>query len=266
MALALCVGALPFIFNAGVRAEETTSQETQTGSKWLDDPHQHVGLTYSASAKFQTAYLWRGIYVGALNTQLDASIGYGGLYFEAWWNIGAEDWTFQTFQPEVDLILGFSRWGLNASVVFIHSFNCPFFDFGLHPGTPGNALEIDLRYTISSKLPLSFLWATRVAANDGYLNEAGEAVRAFSSYAEVSYTQQLRDGFSLYYAFGITPWRSMYTGFERGFAVQNIEMRLSKAWSLSEHCGLSLTGQLSVSPMAKINVINPNIALCIFLK
>ena len=257
IALTFIVGALPFVINASAYARE---------SRWFDDPHEHVGLTYGAFAKVQTSYVWRGLYAGGMNTQLDANVGYGGLYFDMWWNIGTTDWTFKTFQPEVDLTLGFSRWGVNASVVFIHNFNSPFFDFGIHPGGGGNALEIDLRYTVSSKLPLSILWATRVSANDGYINAAGDTIRAYSSYAEISYTQRLRDGFSLYYAFGFTPWRSMYTGFQREFAVQNIEIRLTKDWSLSPHCGMSLMGQLAVNPTAPAHVINTNVAIAFYLK
>lgn len=271
IALAFVVGALPFFPFAHTYAEE---------SKWLDDYHQHVGLTYNAQAKIQTAYLWRGLYAGGANIQASANVGYGGLYFDMWWNIGVTDWRFKTFQPEVDFSLGFSRWGLDIYLLYIYNFNCGFFDFGNYPDK-GNRLELDVRYTISSKLPLSFLWATRVAASDGYLNNLGDTVRAWSSYAEISYTQKLPFGLSLYGAFGITPWRSCYTGYQRNFAVQNIEVRLRKDWTVAERCGLMLQGQLCFNPsaLAANNVtaewhpyypgdqaINANVTLGVYLK
>lgn len=270
----LLIGVIPFLFSARIYAQET--QE----NRWLDDYHAPVGFTYGADVALQSTYLWRGLYVGAMNVQGSANVGYGGLYFDMWWNIGTADWSFTKFQPEVDLTLGFARWGLNACVMFIHNFNCPFFDFTNHPDG-GNGLEVRLRYTVSSKLPLSFLWATRVGASDGYLNAAGDTIRAYSSYAELSYTQRLPFGLSVYGAIGITPWRSFYTGYQRGFAVQNLELRLRKDWDISEHCGLQLQGVFSINPSAiaadKTTVkwhpthpgnqsINTNIALGVYLK
>ena len=257
IALAIVVGALPFLNNAGAHAEE---------SRWLDDYSQPVGLTYGVSQVVQSAYLWRGLNVGALNTQIDANIGYGGLYLDMWWSLGATNWQFTAFQPEVDFSLGFNRWGLNVFLLYIHNFNCGFFDFGQHPGQGGNALELDVRYTVSSKLPLSILWATRLTAHDGYLNAAGDTIRAYSSYLELSYTHRFKNGYSLYAAFGLTPWKSLYTHYEGDFAIQNIELRLRKDWDVAPRCGLMLQGQLAVNPAAPIDVINTNITFGVYLK
>ena len=236
----LCIGALPFFNCASAYAGE---------SKWFDDYSQPVGFTYNAQARIQTAYMWRGLYCGAANIQASANVGYGGLYFDMWWNIGTPDWRFNAFQPEVDFSLGFSRWGLDIYALYIHNFNCGFFDFTDYPDK-GNRLELNFRYTLSSKIPLCVVWATRVAAADSYLNAAGDTVRAWSSYAEINYTQKLPLGFSIYGAVGIAPWRGVYTHYQRDFAVQNIELRLRKDWSVSEHCGLMLQGQLCVNPSA----------------
>lgn len=218
-------------------------------SRWLDDYHQPVGLTYNAQATVQTTYLWRGLYAGGFNMQASANVGYGGLYLDMWWNIGTEDWSFTRFQPEVDLTLGFSRWGVDIYLLYIHNFRHGFFDFNYY-GSGRNALELGVRYTVSSKLPLSILWATRFTNADAYINTAGDTVRAHSSYLELSYTHSFPMGFSLGGAVGITPWRSLYTGYQRDFAVQNIEIRLRKDWSLSEHCGLFVKGVFAVNPSA----------------
>ena len=272
-ALVLCIGALPILFCASAYAGEKDS------GLW-DEYKKPVGLTYGAQARIQTTYLWRGLYAGGANLQASADVGYGGLYFDVWWNIGVTDWRFNTFQPEVDLSLGFNRWGLNLYILYIHNFNCGFFDFTNYPDK-GNRLELNLRYTLSPKIPLCFVWGTRVAAADSYVNAAGDTIRAWSSYAELNYTQALPFGLSLYGAVGIAPWRSVYTDYERGFSVANVELRLRKDWSLSEHCGMMIQGQLCINPSALAadrktaewhpysparQSINANIAVGVYLK
>ena len=276
IALAIFVGALPFLVCASAYAQESS----ETENKWLDDYHQHVGLTYGVEGTINANYLWRALYCGGLSMQVDANVGYGGLYLDMWWNIGATDWTFTHFLPELDLSLGFNRWGVNIYLLYIHNFNCGFFDFNNYTSR-GNRLELDVRYTISSKLPLSFLWATRVSAADGYLDEHGNIVRAWSSYAEISYKHRFAYDITLYGAIGITPWRSCYTGYQRGFAVQTLELRLRKDWSLSTHCGMMLQGVFVINPSALAadkttaewhpsdpgrQSINANIALGFYLK
>lgn len=282
IALAFFVGALPFVFNARAYAGELSagSQEPKAVNRWLDDYSKPVGLTYGAQARIQTAYMWRGLYCGAFNMQASANVGYGGLYFDMWWNIGVTDWTFKTFEPEVDLSLGFRRWGLDIYALYIHNFNTGFFDFHNYPDK-GNRLELNARYTISSKLPLCFVWATRIAASDGYLNAAGDTVQAYSSYAEINYTQALPYGLSLYGAVGISPWRSVYSYYQGDFVVNNVEVRLRKDWSVGNRCGLMLQGQVCINPSAiaanKSSVqwnpqypfyqsVNANIAFGVYLK
>ena len=242
IALIIIIGALPFLFFTHAYASEHES-------RWLDDYHKPVGLTYGAKATLNASYLWRGIYAGAFNLQGSANVGYGGLYADMWWNIGTPDWTFTKFQPEVDFTIGFNRWGLDVFLLYVHNFNCGLFDFTNYPDK-GNRLELNVRYTVSSKLPLSVLWATRVAAADGYLNAAGDTVRAWSSYLEISYTHQFIWGISLYGGVGMSPWKSIYTDFRQNFAVVNVEIRLRKDWSLSKRCGLMLQAQLAVNPYA----------------
>jgi len=236
----LCIGALPFVNNA--RASE---------------------FTYNAQARIQSTYIWRGLYAGGANIQASANVGYYGLYADMWWNIGVTDWKFNTFQPEVDISLGFERWGVNAYVLYIHNFNCGFFDFGNYPDK-GNRLEVNLSYTVSDKIPLTILWGTRVAASDGYWNADGQFVRAFSSYAQVSYTHRFQDDWSVFGAIGMTPWKGCYN--PDGAALQNIEVRLRKDWTVAERCGLMLQGQLCVNPFAAINVILTNITFGVYLK
>lgn len=251
----LCIEALPFVNIAHAQeiAQESAQEVTQEEqNKWLDDYSRPVRFTYGAQATLNAAYIWRGIYAGGPNIQVSANVGFAGLYAEVWSNIGADSWAFKRFQPELDVSLGFRRWGINAGILLVHNFNCGFFDFGNYSTGDGigNRLEISGRFTVSSKLPLSFYWATRVSAADSYINDAGVPVRAWSSYAEVSYTQKLPYGLSLYGGVGFTPWRSCYTRYERGFAVTNIDVRLRKNWELNKYFGLLLFGQVTINPDA----------------
>ena len=228
----LIIGVLPFLFNAHAYAGEKRDS---------------VGLTYGLKATAQTTYIWRGMYAGGPNIELDANVGYGGAYIDMWWHLGTTDYTFSKFLPEVDLTIGFARWGFDINLLYIHNFNCPFFDFRNYVDK-GNRLEINASYTISKLIPLGFHWATRIAAADGYIDEQGKLVQAYSSFAEVFYTQKLPFGLTLYGAIGITPWRSCYTAYKRNFAVQNLEVRLYKDWAVGSHCGIQLLGRVSVNP------------------
>lgn len=282
VALTILVGALPFLIPAYAQASASDERRDSLSAKerWLDDYSQPVGFTYGVQMSLNTTYLWRGLYCGALNLQPTANVGYGGLYLDVWGNIGTEDWSFRTFQPEIDLTLGFNRWGLDVHVLYIHNFKHGLFDLNYYD-SGRNALELALRYTVSSKLPLSLLWATRFTAADSYVNEANDTIRAYSSYCELSYTHHFRYGMDLYGAIGITPWKSLYTGYQRGFAVQNIEIRLSHERSLSEHIGLRVQTTLSINPSALAadpetvswhphspskQSINTNASLTLFLK
>ena len=77
-------------------------------------------FSWSASALLTSNYIWRGLYVGGPSVQLDATVSYAGVFANVWWNIGASDWTFRSLNPEVDVAIGFSRWGL--SVYYLHCF------------------------------------------------------------------------------------------------------------------------------------------------
>lgn len=282
MALAIIVGALPFVFSARAYAQKNVSDagNRKEVSKWMDDPKKPVGFTYGVEAKLQSTYLWRGLYSGGPNVQVDANVGYGGLYVDLWWNIGVTDWAFNKFLPEVDVSLGFNRWGLKIYMLYVHHFDFAFFNLTNTPGS-GNRLELNARYTISSKIPLTFVWATRVSGNDGYFDENGDYKRAYSSYAEINYTQSLPYDLSLYGAVGISPWRSVYSGYKKRFSVNNIEVRLRKDWSASQHCGIALQGQLTINPSALANdkttaewhpkdpgnqAVNANISMIVYLK
>ena len=100
-----------------LRAEELDSL------KVLDkNPLEQNGsaFSWSANALIASNYIWRGLYVGGPSIQLDATVSYAGVFANVWWNVGTTDWTFTGLNPEVNVAIGFSRWGL--SVYYLHCF------------------------------------------------------------------------------------------------------------------------------------------------
>ena len=109
-------------------------ENVQPKKSLLPDYSQKIGFTYGVGADIVSNYIWRGLYVGGLGVQADANIGYGGLFLDMWWNFSACDWTFSKkgfnvpsntlapgFNAELDMTIGFSRWGL--TVMFMHMYN-----------------------------------------------------------------------------------------------------------------------------------------------
>lgn len=289
--LVLCAGVLPFINSASAHARGEANIESaavpevaeikKSTAEWLwEDYMQPVGLTYNARANLNASYLWRGQYSGGPNIQASANVGYGGAYFDMWWNVGTHDWRFESFQPEVDFSLGFSRYGLNVYLLYVYHFDRAFFDFSNDLGL-GNRLELNVRWTLSNKIPLTIHWGTRVAAADGYYKDTTEnsLTRAWSSYFEISYAHTFPYDICLSGGIGMTPWKGCYS--ETGFGVVNIDLRLRKDWSLSKRCGLMLQGQLCINPsllaedpssakwhpfMPAGQSINANLSLGVYLK
>lgn len=192
---------------------------------------------WSVNATLTSNYIWRGLYCGGPSLQLDATVGYAGFYANMWWNIGATDWTFSQFNPELDLSIGFSRWGL--SIYYIHCFyfdqypdgtSSKLFDFKNHPkGAGGTTGEWRVAYRVSDRLPLSCLVAVRTFSRDGYMVD-GELKRAYSTYIELGYDFILGEDWQLDARLGMTPAKSLYTGFQGDFAITMIGLKLHKTW------------------------------------
>lgn len=202
---------------------------------------------WSASAAINSNYIWRGLYCGGLSLQADATISYAGIFANMWWNVGATDWTFQHLNPEVDLSIGFSRWGL--SVYYIHMY---YFDhyadgtrsrfFDMHnyvPGGGGTTGEWRIAYRISDKIPLSILLATRTFGRDGYIDQQGNLRRAYSTYIELGYDFTWGKKWLLATRLGMTPAKSLYTAYQGNFAICHIGLNLRKTWSFSTSSKLS---------------------------
>ena len=218
---------------------------------------------WSASATLTSNYIWRGLYVGGPSLQVDATVSYAGVFANMWWNIGATDWTFTGLNPEVDLTIGYSRWGL--TVLYMHMFyfdtyadGTPsrFFDFRNHlkGGTTG---EWRVSYRVSDRIPLSCLVAFRTFGRDGY-EQNGELKRAYSTYIELGYDFDLTHDWLLAARLGVTPAKSMYTGYQGDFAVTLVGLNLQKQWNF-QHLSISTFANLMLQPwqVTKDNLILP---------
>lgn len=259
--LLLCVLCLQSIYARG--NNQSLKEEC------VEEYPKHVGFSWSANATLTSNYIWRGLYCGGPSLQLDATVGYGGFFANMWWNVGATEWTFSDFNPELDISIGFSRWGL--SIYYIHCFyfdsypsgsSSKFLDFKNHPkGGGGTTGEWRVAYRVSDKLPLSILLGVRTFSRDGYYEEVkGIEVlkRAYSTYIELGYDFALGETWQLDVRLGITPAKSLYTGFQGDFAVTMIGLKLHKTWSL-ERCSINGFANLMLRPwqLTKDNLILP---------
>ena len=231
-------------------------------------------FSWSASALVTSNYIWRGLYVGGPSVQLDATVSYAGVFANVWWNIGASDWTFRSLNPEVDVAIGFSRWGL--SVYYLHCFYFDryadggmsrFFDFrnNTQGGTTGEWRVIYNRPVYTNKrgwtTSVNGLCAVRTFSRDGYYAEVnGEEVwkRAYSTYIEVGVDQTFDHNWSLAARVGITPAKSLYTAYQGNFAVALVGLKLTKSWAL-DYGRLNAFANVMLQPwqVNKDNLIMP---------
>lgn len=231
-------------------------------------------FSWSANATFTSNYLWRGLYCGGPSLQVDATVDYAGFFANMWWNVGTTDWTFSTFNPELDIMLGFSRWGLNINYLYCFYFDTypdgtpsRFFDFGNHPrGGGGTTGEWRVSYRVSDKIPLSLLVAFRTFGRDGYYEAIGregdkaemELKRAYSTYIQLAYDFDLTQDWLLAARVGITPAKSLYTRFEGNFAVTMVNLELTKTWQL-KYGSVAAFAEVMLQPwqLTKDNLIKP---------
>ena len=231
------------------------AEERKTKEYWLPDYKQKVGFTYGFNADIVSNYIWRGFYVSGFGLQTEAMVGYGGFYVDMWWNVTSDNWTFKGINPEMDMTIGFSRWGLNIQFIHMYYFdhysdgrNSRYFDFNNHgPGEGGTTSEWRISYRVSDNLPLSIMLCTRTFGRDGYYKD-GELKRAYSSYIELGYDFKLPYSLCLAARLGMTPWTSCYTQFKSTFALCNISARLTWTHDLSKHWAVSPFAHLMLNP------------------
>ena len=234
-----------------------------------------VEFAYDAGAEVVSSYIWRGQYNGGLSLQPEALVGFNAadekvqFRIGAWGNIGASDWKFRKglpnpdandmnpntyFVPEVDLEASLQLWGLTLGATHYYYFGgTPFFS-GLEDDG-GSQTEVQIGYNFGelTKAGLYFNWYSMVAGNDCYYvtdaNTGDEvARRAWSSYFEIGYDYTFESiDLTIGAVVGMTPWKSFYTDYEGGFAVNNIALRIGKTWNVNDVCDIELFGLGSIN-------------------
>lgn len=224
-----------------------------------------ISFGYDAGAEVVSSYIWRGQYNGGLSFQPNATVGFDAMdekisfRIGAWGSLGASDWKFVKdetyFIPEVDLLATVNLYGLNLGVTHYYYFGgTPFFSGLEDEGGSQTEVSAGIDLGVLTPINLYFNWYTMVAGNDVYYDGflGMQAHRAWSSYMELGYKQELPLGFSLDLQLGATPWRSLYTDYDdgwngNGFAITNIAARLGKEFEL-EFCTLDLFVSGSINP------------------
>lgn len=221
-------------------------------------------FAWYAHAELDANYVWRGLYCGGLSLQAEAEVSYYGFFLGSWCNVGTTNWwadrdaagRWRTgLNPEVDVLLGYRYKGLMLMFIHMYYFDTyadgtrsRYFDWRNYaPGGGGVTTEWRIAYRISDKVPLRLLWCTRTFGRDGYMQN-GELRRAYSTYIEASYAQPLPHDITLSAVVGVTPWKSMYTGFEKEFAVVNLSIGLRKQWQLTDYCSMDIGGCFVFNP------------------
>lgn len=234
---------------------------------------QESSFDWSASGLFTSNYIWRGLNCGGPSIQLDATVNYKGLFANMWWNFGATDWTFSEFSPELDVTIGYTRWGLSVYYIHMYYFDyykdgtmSKYFDFSNHErGGGGTTGEWRIAYNRSIytnkqglETSLNLLCGVRTFGRDGYYDEDGNLKRAYSTYFELGCDQSLGQNWTMQVRIGLTPAKSLYTGFQGDFAVTLIGLKLNKQWQLS-YGSLSAFAHVMLQPwqVNKANLILP---------
>ena len=241
-----------------------------------------IEFGYDAGAEIVSAYIWRGQYNGGLSFQPTAAIGFDALDEKikfrvgAWASLGASDWKFRFnyqdplhpevngntyFVPELDLTATFSVFGFWVGATHYYYWGGTPFWAGLEDAG-GSQTEVSAGFNLGDivdGIGLYFNWNTMIAGADARYEDTptGEvAKRAYSSYFEVGYDQALPFDMTIGVAVGMTPWASLYTDYEGGFAVNNIQLRFGKTWEFNDHFSMELygLGTLNTHGLTKENV------------
>lgn len=233
LALALlCVGAFPF--KAYADNQYSTKKE--------------LGLSLEVGADLVSSYLWRGYNYGGISIQPSVTLDWKGLYVSGWGNIGADNWTFENLNPELDITIGYDNYGVQLDLTHLYY-------FGGEPYFPKGGFSTQIEEESSSTMeahagfhlgdlvesvPLSIDWYTTIYGDDCYENEDGEMVRAWSTYIEVGYAFELPLGITLNTNIGFTPWRGMYSNYEevwknaKTVAINNIHLKAERYFELGD--------------------------------
>ena len=224
-----------------------------------DREYEELGLTFEVGADWVSSYLWRGQNIGGMAIQPMVSLDWKGLYVSGWANIGADNWSFEELNPELDITIGYDNFGLAVDLTHLYYFGGdPYFGkggFKAQEQTTSSTMEVHAGLHVGDlieKFPLSLDWYTTIYGDDCYQDENGEWHRAWSTYIQVGYQFELPLGMTLDTRVGLTPWRGMYSFYEevwedaKTVAINNINLRLQREFEL-KHIYLGIWGEMMLN-------------------
>ena len=214
-------------------------------------PQKDLGLSFEVGADVVSTYLWRGQNLGGLSIQPSVCLSWKGLYVSGWGNIGADNWTFENINPELDVTIGYDNYGIQLDLTHLYYFGGePYFPkdgFSVVPdGEPSTSMEAHAGFHLGDlveSVPLSLDWYTTVYGTDYYIDESGNPKRAWSTYIEVGYDWSLPLGLTLGTSIGLTPWKGYYSNYKevwknaKTVAINNFHLKLSREFDFK---GISL--------------------------
>lgn len=219
----------------------------QTFAKEKNATKSEIGLNLEVGADVVSSYLWRGQNLGGLSIQPSVTLDWKGLYVSGWGNIGADNWTFENINPELDITIGYDNYGLQLDLTHLYYFGgeayFPKGGFAAQEIESSSTMEAHAGFHLGDlveSVPLSIDWYTTIYGADCYENEAGEWQRAWSTYIQVGYTFNLPLGIGLTTNVGFTPWRGMYSNYEevwknaKTVAINNIHVRAERYFELKD--------------------------------
>ena len=235
---------------------------------------KELGLTLDVGVDVTSSYLWRGYNLGGISIQPSVTLDWEGLYVSGWANIGADNWTFENLNPELDITIGYDNYGVQVDLTHLYYFeNTPYFPKGGCQGCPNEpnpmlpedkqigdeweqetTMEAHIGFhlgDIIESVPLSVDWYTTVFGKDCYVNN-NDTIRAWSTYIELGYDFNLPLGLLLGARVGIVPWRSSYTGYQevwtnaKTVAINNINLRLERDFEL-KHLFFGVWGEVMLN-------------------
>ena len=202
------------------------------------EAHDKDTISATIGVDIVDQYIWRGQDLGNVSMQPTLGIGYKGLSFSTWGDVGISNWADT---KELDFTLNYTIKGFTIGLTDYWFSQGNYFQY--RDGKTTHVWEAFVGYDFNF---LSAIWYTNFAGNDG-LNKNGN--RAYSSYFELSAPFRLAT-LDWQATVGLVPWRTTLYG-NNHFAVTNITLKATKDFVLKEKYHLPVFAGLTANPDSK---------------
>ena len=160
------------LIGASVLPIKAFAEEVETPK----EEKKEIGLSLEVGADLVSSYLWRGMNLGGISIQPSVTLDWKGLYVSGWANIGADNWTFEDINPELDITIGYDNYGIQLDLTHLYY-------FGGEPYFPKGGFSTQIEEESSSTMeahagfhlgdlvesvPLSIDWYTTIYGDDCY--------------------------------------------------------------------------------------------------